>query len=578
MNRSRNIFLTIIIVALLIIGASFISRLFDDIQKQASVDEQEVRVPKDAILVDIQSSNTKQDWMDQVAANFNEGNVEVNGKPIVVTVSHVGSGSSMDRILDGESQPVVWSPGSDLWVTRMNQLWQDRNGRHLISQACPATLRLPLIIAMWQPMAEALGWPNNTIGWDDIARLANDPEGWDSYGHPEWGSFKFGHPHPAHSNSGMLSIVAEVYSSVGATSDLTVDMVKSDEASASLSAIEQQVFHYGKKDTDILGRMTQHGPSYLHAVTSYESNVIKWNLEHASELHFPLVSIYPDDGTFWVENPYCILDNSDWVSDEQAEAAALFKDYLLSNEQQALAVDWGLRPADPDVSLHEPIVLKNGAVPALTSESVPHLSYPSDEIVGHILEMWQQVKKKATVIMLLDTSGSMSGDKIKNAVEGALVFIDQMDAADEIYLITFATDSVQLSSGSVGAVGESVRGGLEGVYADGATALYQAIADGLALGEQLQEQDMAEGESCIYGIVLLSDGKNESDLPITWNQVLSQLPSGEKASDLKIYSVAYGDDADSNILTTLANRTNGKFFTGDVSNISDIYFLISSEF
>ena len=47
---------------------------------------------------------------------------------------------------------------------------------------------------------------------------------------------------------------------------------------------------------------------------------------------------------------------------------------------------------------------------------MPHLAYPSDEVVGHILDMWHQVKKKATVIMLLDTSGSMQGDKIKSAV------------------------------------------------------------------------------------------------------------------------------------------------------------------
>ena len=205
---------------------------------------------------------------------------------------------------------------------------------------------------------------------------------------------------------------------MGVTTDLSIEMVKSDEARASLSAIEQRVFHYGKKDTDILGRMTQHGPSYLHAVTSYESNVIKWNRDHASKLRFPLVAIYPDNGTFWVEKPYCILDNGDWVSEEQAEAEAIFRDYLLSDEQQALAVDWGLRPADPTVSLHDPIALINGAVPTITSDSVPHLAYPTDEIVGHILEMWRQVKKKATVIMLLDTSGSMQGDKIKGAVEG----------------------------------------------------------------------------------------------------------------------------------------------------------------
>ena len=42
-----------------------------------------------------------------------------------------------------------------------------------------------------------------------------------------------------------------------------------------------------------------------------------WCRDHGDELRFPFVAIYPDDGTFWVENPYCILD-AEWVDDDQA--------------------------------------------------------------------------------------------------------------------------------------------------------------------------------------------------------------------------------------------------------------------
>ena len=60
--------------------------------------------------------------------------------------------------------------------------------------------------------------------------------------------------------------------------------------------------------------------------------------------------------------------------------------------------------------------------------------------------------------------------------------------------------------------------------------------------------------------------------------MLSQLPSGTEASGVKIYTIAYGGDADLDLLRTLANRTNGKQFSGDVENIEAVYFLISSEF
>ena len=56
---------------------------------------------------------------------------------------------------------------------------------------------------------------------------------------------------------------------------------------SNVAATEQRVYHYGRLDTDLLAKMTQRGPDYLHAVTTYEVNVVKWNLEHAKELQFP---------------------------------------------------------------------------------------------------------------------------------------------------------------------------------------------------------------------------------------------------------------------------------------------------
>ena len=534
---------------------------------------------EEAVLVEIHSSNTKQDWMNQVVTSFNAAGFTTSaGDPIMSEVYHVGSGSSMNNILDGKIQPVVWSPGSDLWVTRFKQIWLDRTGGQAISQDCPATLSAPLVIAIWKPMAETLGWPDEPISWADLAALSTNPEGWAAYGHPEWGVFKFGHGHPDHSNSGMLTVVAEVRSVTGPLGALTVQDVKSEMVRERVGAVEQQVFHYGKKDTDLLNRMAERGPDYLHAVSSYEINVIKWNRTYSNTLRFPLVAIYPEEGTFWVKNPFCILDGAEWVSEAQAEAAAIFQDYLLSPEQQALTVDWGLRPADPDVLLHAPIDLGHGVVPAITKEQVPQLEYPTDELTGHILDVWRDVKKKSTVIMLLDTSVSMEeGDKINKAMEGAIAFIEQMHPADEIYVVTFSGDVAQLQPGGLaGSVGEEIKAILRSLYATaGGTALYQSVVEALDLVEAIKA---AHESPRLYGIVLLSDGKNEIVGGPSFNDMLSRLPSGSEAIGVKIYTIAYGEGADLDVLRTLANRTNGKFYAVEGGDVQEIYFLISSEF
>ena len=581
LSRTRLIFFVIMAFACVIVGV-MAGALFlggSPVGLPTSEDAPGTPLPRDAVVVEFHSSNTKQDWVDEVVESFNaEGKTVSDGRPIVVVAYHVGSGSSMDDILDGDIQPTVWSPGSQLWVTRINQAWSDRTGQDLAKSECPATIRVPLAVAMWEPMARAMGWPETPIGWNDLAALSNNPEGWGAYGHPEWGQFKFGHPHPEHSNSGMLSLVAEVYAAAEVTEGLTLEQVKSDAVAERVGAVERNVFHYGRTDTDILNRMTQRGPDYLHAVTSYESNVIKWNTDHADELQFPLVAIYPEGGTFWVQNPYCILD-ADWVTPEQAEAAKIFRDYLLSPSQQARTVKWGLRPADTSTALESPIDLAHGAVPSITQDDVPHLPYPSDELISHIIDVWHEVKKKSTVIMLIDVSGSMKGAKIKQAVQGATLFLDQMDHADEIYVIVFSDEILELPySGSVGSSAEDLRSTIEGLYAGGGTALYASVIQALDRFDDLRAQHETEGEQRIYGIVLLSDGINEVDGGPSQADMLSHLPSGTEASDVKIYTIAYGDDADEDLMATLANRTNGKIFEGSEEDIESIYFLISSEF
>src|SRR5262245_49952702 len=62
-------------------------------------------VPKDAVAIEVSSSNTKEDWMNAVVAQFNsEQHTTADGKTIFVTVTHVTSGGSQRAILDGKSQ------------------------------------------------------------------------------------------------------------------------------------------------------------------------------------------------------------------------------------------------------------------------------------------------------------------------------------------------------------------------------------------------------------------------------------------------------------------------------------------
>ena len=93
---------------------------------------------------------------------------------------------------------------------------------------------------------------------------------------------------------------------------------------------------------------------------------------------------------------------------------------------------------------------------------------------------------------------------------------------------------------------------------------------------QRQEQDSQDGERRLYGIVVLSDGMDTAS-NFSENQMFACLPSGESVEGVKIFTIAYGEDADKDLLLRIANRTNGKTFTGDPESIESIYNAISAE-
>lgn len=549
-------------------------------QLTGDVSEVTDEAPKGSVVVDVSSSNTKENWMDAVVAQFNAENHKIeSGETIFVRVTHVTSGGSQQDILDGKVQPTVWSPGDQSWVDGANTIWRDRTGRLLVTEACPATVLAPSGFAMWRPMAQALGWPDTPISWDDLVQLSANPDGWASKGHPEWGNFKFGHTHPTYSNVGLQMMTALAYSVLGTTSGLRPDEVYSDTVVDAFHFVEQNTWHYGIQSRTLMNTMVLRGPNYLHAITSSEAETLKTNAERASELQFPLAFIFPAEGTFWAEQPYCIL-NADWVSDQQAEAARLFREYILARPQQELAIDNFLRPVDASIALHAPLSLDNGTDPRVTTQQVPALGSPSAEAAEAVQDVFYQTKKKATVVLVIDTSGSMRGDKIKNAVDSAVNFVERLDPNDEVYIVTFGGESQDIfqlqPGGRAGDVAEQLTQTLSGLFADGNTPLYDAVCQANDLVNTLTTQHTDAGEKRLYGIILLSDGDDTSSLK-TENQMFSCLPTGEDVEGTKIFTIAYGEDADADLMLRIANRTNGQTFVGTPESIDRIYNAISAE-
>ena len=530
------------------------------------------------VLVTIASSNTKQMWMEAAVNQFNQEKQQTaNGLEIVAHVQPVLSGSSQKAILAETLQPVVWSPGSAAWVAQINEEWSRRAGKAL-TDACTPTIYTPFGIAIWRPMAEALGWPKKAIGWQTLVELAADPEGWGRYGHPEWGKFLFGHSHPAYANSGLLAMASFVYGITAKTTTLTASDVYSAPVESALRTLEQNTARYGRSAPDLLKAMAQQGPNYLHAITGYEAEVIRFNLEQADQLRFPLVFVFPSGGVFWGDHPYCVLSGAPWVTPEQQDAAAIFRDYLLAAAQQALAAQHFLRPLDSQLPADSQLTLANGTDPTVTPQNQTPLPDPDATLGAALTDLFLKTKRKATILLVLDTSSSMEGERIRVATQATVAFLTRLDPQDRLGVLTFSNSVTTLAAPSlVKQNRETLAPRIANLYADGSTVLFDAVCAATQQMKALQTHDQATGDNRLYAIVLLSDGDDTASSTSETQMFTTCLPAQAEAEGIKVFPIAFGEAANAAVLQRIAQNSGGRLFTAEAASLDDVYISISAE-
>jgi Ca-activated chloride channel family protein len=208
-------------------------------------------------------------------------------------------------------------------------------------------------------------------------------------------------------------------------------------------------------------------------------------------------------------------------------------------------------------------------------------------------------KRKATVVLVTDSSGSMQATDVKptrlaaarNAAKG---FVDETPQKVDLGFITFNSASQLLVPPTSDR--ERVKGALDTLRAGGGTAIGSAIETSLgALAPQLKKEKANQGKTAKKSsppavVVLLSDGTSTTGTP--------PLRAAKHAKDLNvpIYTVALGTEnavvqvadpvggyrtvhvpPDRQQLKQIADTTGGKFFAaGDANKLGSIYKSLGS--
>ncbi|WP_298821798.1 VWA domain-containing protein [Chloroflexus sp.] len=511
-----------------------------------------------AITISIAYSPEKDKWLTEQIARFNEQRITVNDRRVQVEGINKSSGAARTEIKKGTLQVTVWSPSASTWLEVLKQ----ESGNQNIAISNKPLVLTPVVIAMWKPMAEAMGWPNRPIGWKDILDLTNDPQGWGRFGRPEWGRFSWGHTDPEISTTALSTLIAEFYAATGKQDGLTVADVQSEQATRFIRELGRSIKHYGYNTLVFSENMKKFGMSYISAFPMEEITLIDFNKFDPPPT--PLVAIYPAEGTFWHDNPFIIMASA---TAEEQEAAERFYEFLLTEESQRAAMSYGFRPANPNVPLTDPISPAFGADPQGVQTV---LEVPSAEVIVAVKNSWALNRKRADILLVVDTSGSMEGDKLAMVKAGIETFLMRIMPEDRVGMITFdSTARLVVPMAPLSDNRIDLQVAVQEMRAVGRTALF----DALALGKQTLDELPPLEEDRIRAIVLLSDGAdNQSRLS------LAEVRNLFEESGISIFPVAYGSDADRQVLDAIAEFARTIVVVGDTGDIAQIFENLSRYF
>lgn len=473
--------------------------------------------------------------------------------------------------LDGQ-RPDVWIPESSLWA-RLAAARQA--AARMLPARQPSLARSPIVVAMPQPMAKAIGGATPSWAWHDLVTKYAGTS-WAAYGHPAWGGFRVAMTDPTVSTSGLGALTA--------IADANGDGTVSGSEQPALNQLWHAKSGYTTEADSVLQKLLTNDEASasralgtVSAFPALEKEVAEYN---TNTPRVPLEAVYPSDGTPQADFPYLTLKWSHadtpqvdpTVQGHRDDVAAAFLTYLQSSDARSEFLAAGYRA--PDGAPGAELTATNGVL-RNAPKAQPKAMSPGT--VSHTVSAWAAISRPTNVLIVLDTSDAMgqnAGDTGKSRLEvagsAAANAASLFGSHATIGLWAFASD---LSGGQdyeqvvplgkidsdMGGVtrGASVRANLTELNAGGNAGLYSTA------GAAYQTMRSHYVDNATNEIVIITSGKDTAG-----DSSLSQLTgtiakNHDKRHPLPIMTVAYGDSVDKSSLQAISAASGGRTYTTD---------------
>ncbi len=168
------------------------------------------------------------------------------------------------------------------------------------------------------------------------------------------------------------------------------------------------------------------------------------------------------------------------------------------------------------------------------------------------------------IAIVLDKSGSMSGEKIAKARQAAMGAIDRLGPNDIVTVVTYDTTVNVLVPATKLTDKEYVKKAIAGVSSGGGTALFAGVSKGAAEIRKFLDKER------VNRIILLSDGlANEG--PSTPSE-LGSLGASLKKEGISVSTLGLGLNYNEDLMAKLAGRSGGNHqFIERATELADIF-------
>ncbi|MEU9151017.1 VWA domain-containing protein [Streptomyces sp. NPDC048417] len=445
---------------------------------------------------------------------------------VTIRPTYMGTLDAVDLVAQGKADgryDALWLSSDDYLRLR------PQAAKKVVSET--SIMSSPVAIGVRTATVRSLGWKPADVTWSQVEQAV------------EAGRLTYGMTDPARSNSGFSTLVSVASALSGAQSALT----DSDVTKAT-----PRLKKFFKGQTLTSGSSGWLASAYrrrgdVDALLNYES-VLKGVQG--------LTVIRPSDGVITADYPLSSLSATS--ADTREDVRRVAEDLRTTAVQKLIT----------DTTHRRPVVASVPPAAGLDTSRRRELPFPGSKSVadGLISAYENELRRPSRTVYVLDTSGSMEGDRLARLKKALTDLTGDFRDREEVTLMPFGSDVKDVSTHVVDPADpdtglNAIRQDTDALRADGNTAIYTSL-------EKAYDR-LRTHRDTFTSIVLMTDGENTTGAKAgEFDDFYRGLSTAQR--NIPVFPILFGDSSRTE-LQHIAALTGGRLFDAQQGSLDGAF-------